>query len=102
MANDNRRILLQVHWSEPDRLGLGLRIRSVHQQLALRKETGYGPESASKAIACSRCDIYRTGLHSIGIHDTVEQLFEKIERELAAGYQRIKIKIKPGWDVDVG
>jgi O-succinylbenzoate synthase len=38
---------------------------------------------------------------SIGIQDTVEQLLEKIERELADGYQRIKIKIKPGWDVDV-
>jgi O-succinylbenzoate synthase len=38
---------------------------------------------------------------SIGIQDSVEQLFEKIETELAAGYQRIKIKIKPGWDVDV-
>jgi o-succinylbenzoate synthase len=31
----------------------------------------------------------------------VEQLFEKIEVELAAGYQRIKMKIKPGWDVEV-
>jgi o-succinylbenzoate synthase len=38
---------------------------------------------------------------SIGIQDTVEQLFEKIETELAAGYQRIKMKIKPGWDVEV-
>ncbi len=38
---------------------------------------------------------------SIGIQDTVEQLLEKIETELAAGYQRIKLKIKPGWDVDV-
>src|SRR5262249_20626759 len=38
---------------------------------------------------------------SIGIQDTVEQLLEKIETELAAGYQRIKMKIKPGWDVDV-
>jgi O-succinylbenzoate synthase len=38
---------------------------------------------------------------SIGIQDSVEQLLEKIERELAAGYQRIKMKIKPGWDVDV-
>ena len=35
---------------------------------------------------------------SIGIQDTPEQLLEKIEQELAAGYQRIKIKIKPGWD----
>ncbi|MEP6716299.1 MAG: o-succinylbenzoate synthase [Terriglobia bacterium] len=38
---------------------------------------------------------------SIGIQDSVEQLIEKIGTELAAGYQRIKMKIKPGWDVDV-
>ncbi|MDT7779840.1 MAG: o-succinylbenzoate synthase [Acidobacteriota bacterium] len=35
---------------------------------------------------------------SIGIQDSPEALIEKIEGELAAGYQRIKIKIKPGWD----
>ena len=38
---------------------------------------------------------------SIGIQDSVPQLLEKVEKELAAGYQRIKMKIKPGWDVDV-
>lgn len=38
---------------------------------------------------------------SIGIQETVEALIEKIEKELSAGYQRIKIKIKPGWDVNV-
>jgi o-succinylbenzoate synthase len=38
---------------------------------------------------------------SIGIQDSVAQLLQKIETELAAGYQRIKLKIKPGWDVDV-
>lgn len=38
---------------------------------------------------------------SIGIRDNVPQLLEAIGRELAAGYQRIKIKIKPGWDFDV-
>ncbi len=38
---------------------------------------------------------------SIGIQNTVEQLLEKIEKELAAGYQRIKVKCKPGWDVEV-
>ena len=37
---------------------------------------------------------------SIGIQDSLDQLMGKIEKELAAGYQRIKIKIKPGWDVD--
>ncbi len=38
---------------------------------------------------------------SIGIQDSHEQLLQKIETELAAGYQRIKLKVKPGWDVDV-
>jgi o-succinylbenzoate synthase len=38
---------------------------------------------------------------SIGIQDSVPQLLEKIAHELAAGYQRIKMKIKPGWDVEV-
>ena len=38
---------------------------------------------------------------SIGIQESVPKLLEKIEGELAAGYQRIKMKIKPGWDVDV-
>ncbi len=38
---------------------------------------------------------------SIGIQDSVEQLLEKIETELAAGYRRIKIKVKPGWDLNV-
>jgi len=38
---------------------------------------------------------------SIGIQDSVPQLIDKIQTELDAGYQRIKMKIKPGWDVDV-
>ncbi len=36
---------------------------------------------------------------SIGIQDSLDQLATKVERELEAGYQRIKIKIKPGWDL---
>jgi O-succinylbenzoate synthase len=38
---------------------------------------------------------------SIGIQDSVEQLFEKIQTELDAGYRRIKIKIAPHWDYEV-
>jgi O-succinylbenzoate synthase len=38
---------------------------------------------------------------SIGIQDSVEQLLEKIQTELAAGYRRIKVKVKPGWDINV-
>jgi O-succinylbenzoate synthase len=35
---------------------------------------------------------------SIGIQPTPEQLMDKIALELEAGYQRIKLKCKPGWD----
>jgi len=36
---------------------------------------------------------------SIGIQPSIDALLAKVERELTAGYQRIKIKIKPGWDL---
>ena len=38
---------------------------------------------------------------SIGIQDTPDMLLEKIHKEVNAGYQRIKIKIKPGWDLKI-
>jgi O-succinylbenzoate synthase len=37
---------------------------------------------------------------SIGIKETLDELVGTVERELSAGYQRIKIKIKPGKDVE--
>ena len=37
---------------------------------------------------------------SIGIQDSLDQLVAKVEKELAAGYKRIKIKIKRGWDIN--
>jgi O-succinylbenzoate synthase len=36
---------------------------------------------------------------SIGIQNSLEDLVDRVGRELRAGYRRIKIKIKPGWDV---
>jgi o-succinylbenzoate synthase len=38
---------------------------------------------------------------SIGIQDSIDQLLDKIETEVAAGYRRIKVKVKPSWDVNV-
>ena len=35
---------------------------------------------------------------AIGIHPSVEALLATIERELASGYKRVKVKIKPGAD----
>ncbi len=37
---------------------------------------------------------------SIGIQDSLDDLAERVGVELAAGYRRIKIKIKPGWDIE--
>jgi len=38
---------------------------------------------------------------AIGIQPSIEVLLDTIRRELAAGYQRVKVKIKPGWDGSV-
>jgi o-succinylbenzoate synthase len=38
---------------------------------------------------------------SIGIQPSPAQLLEKIATELDAGYQRIKLKCKPGWDTNI-
>ncbi|MGB9407671.1 MAG: o-succinylbenzoate synthase [Terracidiphilus sp.] len=38
---------------------------------------------------------------SLGIQPTIPELLAIVEKELAAGYRRIKLKCKPGWDVEV-
>lgn len=38
---------------------------------------------------------------SLGIQPSIADLMSNIERELTAGYQRIKLKVKPGWDIEV-
>ena len=38
---------------------------------------------------------------SLGIQPTIDKLLTLVEREVSAGYQRIKLKIKPGMDVKV-
>jgi O-succinylbenzoate synthase len=38
---------------------------------------------------------------SIGIQPSIDALLLKIQTEVDAGYRRIKIKIKPGWDLQV-
>jgi len=63
-------------------------LESVQKQEPLWKLLG----GTRREIACGV---------SIGIQDSAEQLLEKIQTELAAGYRRIKVKVKPGWDVNV-
>lgn len=44
---------------------------------------------------------YATVGVSIGIKPTVEETIRVIKLRLSQGYQRIKLKIQPGWDVDL-
>src|ERR1700761_4240543 len=38
---------------------------------------------------------------SIGIQPSIAETVDVVAREVAAGYRRIKLKCKPGWDVEV-
>lgn len=38
---------------------------------------------------------------SVGIEPTLSELLAQVERYVEEGYARVKLKIKPGWDVDV-
>lgn len=38
---------------------------------------------------------------SVGIMDEIPQLLDAVDEYLAEGYVRIKLKIEPGWDIDV-
>ncbi len=38
---------------------------------------------------------------SVGLEPTIDQVVARVERFLADGYRRVKIKIKPGMDVDL-
>ncbi len=55
--------------------------------------------SLSRLLGCVR-DSIPCGV-SVGIQSSIPELLAIVERELAAGYQRIKLKCKPGWDVEV-
>ena len=81
------------------------RVRGHRMAKAALENAAWDAEAQEKAVPL--CQLLG-GAHreiacgvSIGIQDSHEQLLEKIETELAAGYQRIKVKVKPGWDLEV-
>jgi len=37
---------------------------------------------------------------AIGIFDTIEELLQRVRQYVEQGYQRVKVKIQPGWDVE--
>ncbi len=93
---------LQSGYEVPVLLG---RVREHRMAKAALENAVWDAEAQEKSVALWRllggtrreitCGV------SIGIQDSHEQLLQKIDAELAAGYQRIKVKVKPGWDVEV-
>jgi O-succinylbenzoate synthase len=81
------------------------RIRGHNMAKAALENALWAIEARQKGLPLAKCiggtlDEIPCGV-SIGIQNTIEELLEKIEGEVAAGYQRIKVKVKPGWDVNV-
>lgn len=86
----------------PEALG---RVRGHHMAKGCLENALWDAEAQEKSVYLGRllggvrnelpCGV------SIGIQNSVEQLLEKIEIELGSGYRRIKVKCKPGWDIDV-
>ena len=37
---------------------------------------------------------------SVGIAESIDALLETVDKHLTSGYQRIKLKIEPGWDIE--
>ncbi|PWI57412.1 o-succinylbenzoate synthase [Sulfoacidibacillus thermotolerans] len=63
---------------------------------AFAKEQGL---SLAKALGGNKAEV-QVGI-SVGIQSTTLQLLEKIEGYLLQGYKRIKVKIRPGWDLEI-
>ena len=52
---------------------------------------------------CEMFGIQRRAVPSgvaIGIFDTTDELIDRVQRYVGQGYQRVKLKIQPGWDVE--
>jgi O-succinylbenzoate synthase len=91
--------------------------KAAHVFTLMRPVRGHRMAKAAIETACWDLEAKRAGVPlwkhlggtrpeiacgvSIGIQDTLEMLLEKIRQEVDAGYQRIKIKIKPGWDLKI-
>ena len=97
---------------------VGRQIEGAHAVFDLMKSVrGHRMAKAAIETACWDMEAKRAGVPlwrhlggvneeipcgvSIGIQNSPAELIEKIDKEVKAGYQRIKIKIKPGWDLEV-
>src|SRR5437867_6940766 len=84
--------------------GLLKRVRGHNMAKACLEAAVWDAEAKQNGIPLSQLlggtrDEIASGV-SIGIKDSLDELVATVKKELAAGYQRIKIKIKPGKDFE--
>jgi O-succinylbenzoate synthase len=96
--------LLGIEFSHPREVSPALKaIRGHHMAKAAVEMAAWDLYARQRGEPLSRVlggtrDRIASGV-SVGIQNSLDDLAAKVERELAAGYRRIKIKIKPGWDI---
>jgi O-succinylbenzoate synthase len=84
--------------------GLLKRVRGHNMAKACLEAAAWDAEAKQKGVPLAKLlggtrEEIASGV-SVGIKDSVDELVATVKKELAAGYQRIKIKIKPGKDLD--
>src|SRR5215471_4483748 len=84
--------------------GLLKRVRGHNMAKACLEAAAWDAEAKQKGVPLSKLlggtrDEIASGV-SIGIKDSLDELVATVKKELAAGYQRLKIKIKPGKDLE--
>ena len=85
--------------------GIFRRVRGNRMAKATLENAIWDIEAQREGISLSQLlggvrDVIPCGV-SLGIQSSIPELLSIVEKELAAGYQRIKLKCKPGWDVEV-
>jgi o-succinylbenzoate synthase len=84
--------------------GLLKRVRGHNMAKASLEAAVWDAEAKQKGVPLSKWlggvrEEIASGV-SIGIKESLDELAATVQKELAAGYQRIKIKIKPGKDLE--
>jgi len=89
-AEDVGRLLRPVHGHQMAKAAVEMAI--LDAQLRARGESfGKYFGAVRSAVDCGV---------SVGIHRSIPELLETVGAYVAQGYRRIKLKIKPGWDVE--
>jgi len=98
--------VLGKEWTSPSEVAARFRpIRGHNMAKAALENALWVIEAQQKGISLARAlggtlEEIPCGV-SIGIQNSVEELLERIAGEISAGYQRVKVKVKPGWDLNV-